>query len=170
MDQGAIGAPAGLATGHVPILDSRRIGRVALLGAAALGYAVILTPILFVCWLSFFANEIVSFPPQGYTLRWFAHIFDQNNFVSGFVTSLQVGIAAMIGGLVLGVPASLVLARRKFPGREALNILVRIEAADGTVGWGEAASAPTMTGDTLDSLVVAVRDHRRMPDARLRRC
>jgi muconate cycloisomerase len=41
----------------------------------------------------------------------------------------------------------------------ALNILVRIEAADGTVGWGEAASAPTMTGDTLDGLVAAVRDH-----------
>jgi muconate cycloisomerase len=41
----------------------------------------------------------------------------------------------------------------------ALNILERIEAADGTVGWGEAASAPTMTGDTLDGLLVAVRDH-----------
>jgi muconate cycloisomerase len=41
----------------------------------------------------------------------------------------------------------------------ALNILVRIEAADGTVGWGEAASAPTMTGDTLPGLAAAVRDH-----------
>jgi muconate cycloisomerase len=27
------------------------------------------------------------------------------------------------------------------------------------VGWGEAASAPTMTGDTLGGLVAAVRDH-----------
>jgi muconate cycloisomerase len=41
----------------------------------------------------------------------------------------------------------------------ANNILVRIEAADGTVGWGEAASAPTMTGDTQGGLVAAVRDH-----------
>ena len=41
----------------------------------------------------------------------------------------------------------------------AYNILVRIEAADGTTGWGEAASAPTMTGDTLGGLVAAVRDH-----------
>ena len=37
------------------------------------------------------------------------------------------------------------------------NLLVRIEAADGTVGWGEAASAPTMTGDTQGGLVAAVR-------------
>jgi muconate cycloisomerase len=41
----------------------------------------------------------------------------------------------------------------------ARNILVRIEAADGTVGWGEAASAPAMTGDTLGGLMAAVRDH-----------
>jgi muconate cycloisomerase len=40
------------------------------------------------------------------------------------------------------------------------NLLVRMEAegAHGTiVGWGEAASAPTMTGDTLGGLVAAVR-------------
>src|SRR5215469_9493517 len=41
----------------------------------------------------------------------------------------------------------------------ARNLLVRIEAADGTVGWGEAASAPTMTGDTLGGLLAAVREH-----------
>lgn len=124
MAQGALPAPAALAAGRAPLADSRLIGRIALIGAAAFGYAVILTPILFVCWLSFFSNEIVTFPPRGYTLRWFAHIFDQNNFVSGFLTSLQVGIIAMIGGLALGVPASLMLARSRFPGREALNTLL----------------------------------------------
>jgi muconate cycloisomerase len=41
----------------------------------------------------------------------------------------------------------------------AQNVLVRIEAEDGTTGWGEAASAPTMTGDTLGGLVAAARDH-----------
>jgi len=106
------------------LADSRLIGRVALLAAASLGYAVIVTPLLFVCWLSFFSNEIVTFPPRGYTLRWFAAIFDQNNFVSGFLTSLQVGVVAMIGGLIVGIPASLMLARHAFRGREALNTLL----------------------------------------------
>jgi muconate cycloisomerase len=41
----------------------------------------------------------------------------------------------------------------------AQNLLVRIEASDGSVGWGEAASAPTMTGDTQGGLHAAVRDH-----------
>ena len=36
------------------------------------------------------------------------------------------------------------------------NILVRIEADDGAVGWGEAASAPTMTGETVASMMAAV--------------
>ena len=40
--------------------------------------------------------------------------------------------------------------------RRADNGLVRIEAEGGLVGWGEAASAPIMTGDTLESIVSAV--------------
>jgi len=116
------GAAAGASGGRGA--DRRWIGRAALHGVAGIGYFVIVAPILFVIWLSVFKNEIVSFPPEGYTLKWFAHILDQNNFVSGFFTSLQVGLVAMFGGLLLGVPASLVLSRRRFPGREVVNTLL----------------------------------------------
>jgi L-alanine-DL-glutamate epimerase-like enolase superfamily enzyme len=40
--------------------------------------------------------------------------------------------------------------------RRADNVLVRIETDNGLIGWGEAASAPVMTGDTLESIVSAV--------------
>ncbi len=59
----------------------------------------------------------------------------------------------------VGLPLQKPVAMAGVTVSRALNILVRIEAADGTVGWGEAASAPTMTGDTLGGLVAAVRDH-----------
>ena len=38
----------------------------------------------------------------------------------------------------------------------AENLVVRIEAENGLVGWGEAASAPTMTGDLQAGMVAAV--------------
>jgi muconate cycloisomerase len=38
----------------------------------------------------------------------------------------------------------------------AENVLVRLETADGMVGWGEAASAPTMTGETVATMVRAI--------------
>ncbi len=40
--------------------------------------------------------------------------------------------------------------------RRADNVLVRIAADNGLTGWGEAAAAPVMTGETLESTVAAV--------------
>ena len=37
------------------------------------------------------------------------------------------------------------------------NLLVRIASDSGLVGWGEAASAPTMTGELLEGMAAAVR-------------
>jgi len=99
-------------------------GRIALLVAAGLALGYILLPLVLVSWLSFFRDDVVVFPPSGYTLRWFRAILDQRNFVDGFVTSLQVGVFAMLAGLALGVPASLCLTRYRFPGRESLGLLL----------------------------------------------
>ena len=37
------------------------------------------------------------------------------------------------------------------------NLFVRMESDKGVIGWGEAASAPIMTGETIESMVAAVR-------------
>jgi muconate cycloisomerase len=68
-------------------------------------------------------------------------------------------IVRRVDAIPVGLPLKKPMAMAGVTVSRALNILVRIEAADGTVGWGEAAAAPTMTGDTIDGLVAAVRDH-----------
>jgi muconate cycloisomerase len=64
-----------------------------------------------------------------------------------------------VDAIGLALPLKKPMAMSGVAVADARNLLVRIEAADRTVGWGEAASAPTMTGDTLAGLLAAVRDH-----------
>jgi len=51
-------------------------------------------------------------------------MWQQSQFADGFVTSLEVGLLAMAGGLVLGIPASLGLARLEFRGKELATTLL----------------------------------------------
>ncbi len=104
--------------------DKRRFGRWALNGAAGISLLYILTPLIFVIWLSFFRQEIPSFPPEGYSLKWYAAIPGNDRFVSGFLLSLQLGLISTAIGLAVGVPAALCLSRFRFSGREALNSLL----------------------------------------------
>ncbi|MFN3671144.1 MAG: ABC transporter permease [Bosea sp. (in: a-proteobacteria)] len=100
------------------------VGRIALNGVAGLSLAFILMPLFFVTWLAFFREEIPSFPPQGYSLKWFAAVPGNKPFVDGFILSLQVGVIATIVGLALGVPASLALVRHRIVLGPAVNTLL----------------------------------------------
>src|SRR5476651_2894919 len=97
------------------------VRRLALNTAASLGLLYLLTPLIFVSWLAFFRQEIPSFPPEGYSLQWFAAILDQRKFVDGFSLSFQVGALATVIGLVLGVPAALCVSRFQFRLRAPLS-------------------------------------------------
>ncbi len=107
-----------------PTLDSRTLGRWAFNGVAGGVMVFILLPLIFVIWLSFFRQEIPSFPPDGYSLKWYSVILKNPKFTDGFILSIQVAIGATIAGLALGVPAALCIARFRFLGREPLNNLL----------------------------------------------
>ncbi len=79
--------------------------------------------------------------------------------VHGAIGEREPLIIRWVDAIPIGLPLSKPVAMAGATVRQALNILVRIESADGTIGWGEAASAPTMTGDTLGGMLAAVRDH-----------
>lgn len=96
-----------------------RLGRIGFQAAAASAFVFMALPIALVLWLSFFNNEILSLPPEGYSLRWYREMLSQRQFISGFWTSLKVALLATACGLLVTLPASFALARAQFRGREA---------------------------------------------------
>ncbi|AWB22421.1 ABC transporter permease [Methylobacterium currus] len=100
---------------------SARLGRLAVLAAVILAYAVVFAPIVMVIVTSFFDQEIVTFPPEGLTWRWYLNAWAQRDFARGFLTSLQIALAATAIGVPLGTAAALALVRANIPGRGLIN-------------------------------------------------
>ena len=96
-------------------------GRLLFIGLVAAVFGFVVLPLVVIVWAAFFADKILTFPPSGYTLSWFARAWSLSDFSSGFLTSLQVGALATVFSLLLGVPASLAIERLGFPGRETVR-------------------------------------------------
>ncbi|TGD98666.1 ABC transporter permease [Methylobacterium nonmethylotrophicum] len=103
---------------------SVRLGRLAFLAAVFLAYAIVFAPIVMVVVTSFFDQEIVTFPPDGLTIRWYLNAWAQRDFARGFLTSLQIALAATAIGVPLGTAAALALVRATIPGRGFINTVL----------------------------------------------
>jgi putative spermidine/putrescine transport system permease protein len=98
---------------------------------AALLYAVtgvitlfLLVPLLFPVALSFSDTPFVTFPPHGFTLAWYAKVINERDFTDPFWFSVQLGVFAALGALLLGTPTAMGLTRYAFPGRGVVHGLV----------------------------------------------
>src|SRR5580700_7157531 len=88
----------------------------------ALGVALIAVTIVLTLYLSVFDEKLILFPPHGYTLGWYPAI--PATFGAPIWTSLQLGIAAVAGSLLLGVPAGIGLSRHRFRGKGLIGTLL----------------------------------------------
>ncbi|MCF3932708.1 ABC transporter permease [Acuticoccus sp. M5D2P5] len=113
-------APA--AGGLLP--DRWRLGRWLFKGVALVAFLYILTPLIFITWLSFYAQEIPSYPPEGYSLNWYGQALNNERFLKAFLLSAQLGVVATLIGLAVALPASLGIVRLRFRGRGTVNNLL----------------------------------------------
>ena len=97
------------------------IGRLAFITLVVAIFVFVIAPLMTIIWASFFADKILTFPPTGYTLSWYARAWELADFANGFVMSLKVGVCATLASLALGVPAALAIERFPFPGRETVR-------------------------------------------------
>jgi len=88
---------------------------------AALVLLYLVFPILVVIPLSFSAGTYLSFPPPGFSLRWYANFFGRTDWLDAASLSLWVGAAVMLLATALGAPAALALVRSDFRGKNFLT-------------------------------------------------
>jgi putative spermidine/putrescine transport system permease protein len=80
-------------------------------------------PILIVVPSAFSTEPSMTFPPRGFSLRWFQNILNRPEFLQAFWLSASVALIATAISLVIGTLAGIALVRYAFPGREALQVL-----------------------------------------------
>ncbi len=99
-----------------------RNGPIALVFHAAFA-TFLLAPMVVVCLVAFTPEGFLSFPTNGFSLRWFRKIAEYPEFRQAFWTSLVIATLSSVIALVFAVPAAIAIARYRFPGRDALNAL-----------------------------------------------
>jgi putative spermidine/putrescine transport system permease protein len=89
--------------------------------AAWLVLLYLLLPLFVVIAISFTTTQYLSFPPVGFTLKWYHDFLSEPSYVGSILLSVKLAFGATLGGFLLGVPAALVLHEGNFRGAELLR-------------------------------------------------
>jgi len=85
--------------------------------------ALLMVPLAAIVATSFTTLSYVTFPPQGFTLRWYGEALHKQEFLDSFVLSLGIALVTAALATVLGAPVAVALVRYRFPGRDLVNAL-----------------------------------------------
>jgi putative spermidine/putrescine transport system permease protein len=91
----------------------------AALGALTVFY--LLAPTLVIVPMSFTEASILSFPPDGFSTRWYEQMLTRPEWSTGLRNSALVAILTAILATFLGTLAALGMTRGRFPGRSLVN-------------------------------------------------
>lgn len=80
-------------------------------------------PILIVIPSAFSAGTLLTFPPQGFSLRWFQAIAERPALTTAMLNSAIIAVVATSISLLVGTLAAYTLRRYDFPGKRALEML-----------------------------------------------
>lgn len=84
-------------------------------------FLFLLGPLLIISVTSFEGGNILKFPPEEFSLKWYENIFKVKMFFITFKTSILVSLAGNLLALLIGVPAAYALSRFDFKGKSILN-------------------------------------------------
>jgi putative spermidine/putrescine transport system permease protein len=90
--------------------------------ALVLGFLVL--PIAAIVPLSFSSGSLLVYPVPGWSLRWYAEVFNSPVWLRGMGNSLLIGGVATLASVLLGTLAALGLARQRTAWAAALKLLM----------------------------------------------
>lgn len=99
------------------------IGSRILMAASGFVLFFLLAPLLVVIGVSFTSSNFLRFPPEGFSLQWYDAVINNTLYVDAFWLSIQIAGFGTILAMVLGVPASLVLVRKRFLGAGVISAI-----------------------------------------------
>jgi putative spermidine/putrescine transport system permease protein len=77
-------------------------------------------PILIVLAVSFTESAVFSFPPQGFSLRWYSAIRNADGLIASAWLSAQIAFISTCVSLVLGTLCAIAVVRRLVPAGDAI--------------------------------------------------
>jgi len=95
-----------------------------IIALAALGFTVLVAPVLIVLCLSFTSAPTLKFPPPGFSLTWYRALFStaQSGYIhTAALNSVLVAVASTFLGVAVALPAALGLRRMPGPRAKALD-------------------------------------------------
>ncbi|WP_158744545.1 ABC transporter permease [Acidisphaera sp. L21] len=82
---------------------------------AGIGYAFLLSPLAIVALMSLSDDQYLTFPPHGFSFRWYVALAHNAAMLEAARTSLALAATVALIALLLGVPAAFALARGAAP-------------------------------------------------------
>lgn len=89
--------------------------------AGVFTYVFMLLPVVLVIWMAFFRPAFLSFPPNGYSLKWFVGLTHQPDLFQGLLYSLELAAITAVVSVALGVLAAVGLSRSRVRARTAFE-------------------------------------------------
>lgn len=94
------------------------------LTSVVLVYLFLLTPLVIVVIASFNSGEYLTFPPEGFSFRWYAKFFANQGFMDSLAYSLRVAVLCTIISTLLGTSIALYVVRYSGKWREQIRLVV----------------------------------------------
>ena len=102
----------------------RRTARRFYVGFVTLVYAFLLLPLVIVVLASFNSGEFLTFPPEGFSLKWYVSFFNADAFVNSLFYSLRLAFLCTLVSTLLGTCIALYVVRHAGRWREHLRLFI----------------------------------------------